>query len=55
MATMFIKNFSDDLHKRAKVEAVLQGVTLREVVQEALTAYLKKQEQKRAKKKGGGA
>jgi plasmid stability protein len=53
MATMFIKNFPDDLHRQAKAEAALQGVTLREIVAEALTAYLKVQEKKRAKRKGG--
>ena len=53
MATMFIKNFPDDLHRQAKAEAALQGVTLREIVAEALTAYLKVQEKKRARKKGG--
>ena len=55
MATMFIKNFPDELHRLAKAEAALQGVTLREIVAEALRAYLIKQGDKRAKKKGGDA
>lgn len=39
MATLFIKKFSDELHKRAKIEAVLDGVTLREIVADALELY----------------
>jgi len=49
----FIRDFPEDLQKKAKAAAALQGVTLGKIVAEALTAYLKKQEQKRAKKKGG--
>ena len=53
MADLYIRNFPKELRRLAKVEAALQDVTLREIVTEALTAYLKEQEQKRAKKKGG--
>lgn len=53
MTDLYIKKFSKELKNLAKAEAALQDVTLREIVTEALTAYLKKQEQKRAKKKGG--
>lgn len=53
MADLYIKNFPKELRQLAKAEAALQGVTLREIVAEALTAYLKVQEKKRAKKRGG--
>jgi hypothetical protein len=53
MADLYIKNFPKELRQLAKAEAALQDVTLREIVAEALTAYLKVQEKKRAKKKGG--
>jgi hypothetical protein len=52
MADLYIKNFPKELRQLAKAEAALQDVTLREVVAEALTAYLKVQEKKRAKKRG---
>ena len=53
MADLYIRNFPKELRLLAKAEAALQDVTLREIVVEALTAYLKKQERKRAKKKEG--
>ena len=53
MADLYIRNFPKELRQLAKAEAALQDVTLREIVVEALTAYLKAQDKKRAKKKGG--
>ena len=42
----YIINFPDDLHKRAKVRAAQEGITLKELILKAVTEYLKK-------KKGG--
>lgn len=53
MADLYIRNFPKELRQLAKAEAALQDVTMREIVVKALTAYLKQQEQKRAKKKRG--
>jgi hypothetical protein len=53
VADLYIRNFPKELRQLAKAEAALQDVTLREIVAEALTAYLKVQEKKRAKKKRG--
>ena len=50
MVDLYIRNFPQELRQLAKAEAALQGLTLREIVAEALRAYLKKQQQKRAKK-----
>jgi len=55
MADLYIRNFPEELRRLAKSEAALQGVTLREIVAEALRAYLMKQGDKRTKKKGGDA
>ena len=55
MADLYIRGFPEELRRLAKAEAALQGVTLREIVGEALRAYLMKQGDKRAKKKGRDA
>ena len=42
MAILNIKEFPDDLHRKAKSEAALMGISLKELVIRALTEYLKK-------------
>ena len=42
-----IKDFPDDLHREAKIYAVTNGISLKELVIRALRDYLKR------KKKGG--
>jgi predicted HicB family RNase H-like nuclease len=46
MTTINIKDFPEDLHRRAKSEAALMGISLKELIIRAITDYLKK-------KKGG--
>jgi predicted HicB family RNase H-like nuclease len=46
MTTINIKDFPDDLHRKAKSEAALMGISLKEFIIRAMTEYLKK-------KKGG--
>ena len=46
MTTINIKDFPDDLHRRAKSEAALMGISLKELIIRAITEYLKN-------KKGG--
>jgi len=46
MAILNIKDFPDDLHRKAKAEAALVGISLKEFIIRALNEYLKK-------KKGG--
>jgi len=46
MAFLNIKDFPDDLHRRAKSEAALMGISLKELIIRAITEYLKN-------KKGG--
>lgn len=40
MGTLSLKNFPDDLHEQAKSRAALEGITLKELVEQAVSAYL---------------
>lgn len=42
MAILNIKDFPDDLHRKAKSEAALMGISLKEFIIRAITEYLKK-------------
>ena len=42
MAILNIKNFPDDLHRKAKAEAALEGISLKALIIKALEEYLKK-------------
>jgi len=42
MKALIIKDFPDGLHKRAKVRAAQEGISLKELTIRALTEYLKK-------------
>lgn len=42
MVILNIKDFPEDLHRRAKSEAALDGISLKELIIRALTEYLKK-------------
>ena len=42
MATVYMRDFPDDLHKRAKMQAVREETTLKEIVIRALTEYLER-------------
>ena len=46
MATVYLRDFPADLHKRAKIQAAKEETTLKAIVIKALEEYLKK--------KGGG-
>ena len=37
-----IKDFPEDLHRKAKSEAALTGISLKELIIRAITEYLKK-------------
>ncbi|MEJ2234813.1 MAG: hypothetical protein P8X67_12880 [Syntrophobacterales bacterium] len=40
MGTLSLKDFPDDLHEQAKSRAALEGITLKELVEEAVSGYL---------------
>jgi len=42
MATVYVREFPADLHKRAKMQALEEDMTLRELIIKAVEAYLKK-------------
>jgi predicted HicB family RNase H-like nuclease len=42
MTTINIKEFPEDLHRKAKAEAALMGISLKELIIRAITEYLKK-------------
>ena len=37
-----VKDFPEDLHRKAKAEAALTGISLKELIIRAITVYLKK-------------
>ena len=41
MAILNIKDFPDELHRKAKAEAALMGISLKELIIRAITEYLK--------------
>ena len=40
MGTLSLKNFPDDLLEQAKSRAALEGITLEELVEQAVSGYL---------------
>jgi predicted HicB family RNase H-like nuclease len=42
MATMNLREIPDDLHRKAKAAAALEGITLKDLVIKAIKEYLKK-------------
>ena len=44
MAILNIKDFPEDLHRKAKAEAALMGISMKELIIRALREYLKKKE-----------
>ena len=42
MATVYLREFPKDLHKRAKLQAVKEEITLKAIIIKALTEYLER-------------
>ena len=42
MTIINIKDFPDDLHRKAKAEAALEGISLKALIIKAMEEYLKK-------------
>jgi len=42
MKALFIRDFPDDLHHKAKVQAALERISLKELISKALRDYLRK-------------
>ena len=46
---VLIRDFPDDLHKRARLQAVREGTSLKGIILKAVAEYLKKAERTRGK------
>ena len=46
MATINLREVPDDLHRKAKAEAALEGITLKALIIKALEQYLKKKKRR---------
>jgi predicted HicB family RNase H-like nuclease len=46
MSTINLRDFPEDLHRKAKSEAALMGISLKELIVRALTEYLKKKKRR---------
>ncbi len=46
MAFLTIKDFPDELHRKAKSEAALEGISLKAFIIKALEEYLKKKKRR---------
>jgi predicted HicB family RNase H-like nuclease len=42
MKTVILKNFPEELHRKAKSKAALMGISLKELIIRAVTEFLKK-------------
>lgn len=42
--TIIIKNFPEDLHRRAKAKAALEGITLKTLIIRLLKSYIEEEE-----------
>lgn len=42
MATVYIRDFPEDLHRKVKSEAALRGMSMKDLVVKALEDYLKR-------------
>ena len=38
----YVLRYDDELHKKAKIQAIQEGITLKDLIIKALTEYLKK-------------
>jgi predicted HicB family RNase H-like nuclease len=48
MATAYtIRDFPEDLHRRAKATAALEGISLRELILKSLQAYVERDKQRK--------
>jgi predicted HicB family RNase H-like nuclease len=42
-----VKNFSDQIHHDAKVQAAIEGISLKDLIEKALSEYLKRKATKK--------
>lgn len=44
MATVYLRDFPEELHHKAKVQAAIEKISLKELIVRALTEYIEKKE-----------
>jgi len=44
--TINLRNFPDDLHRKVKIQAAIEGITLKDLIIKAVTEYLKRAKRK---------
>ncbi len=50
MKAITIKEFSDELHRAMKIQAAKEGITLKGLIEKAVTEYIERYEAKESKK-----
>ena len=50
MKAITMKGFSEQLHRAMKVQAAKEGITLKALIEKAMTEYIEKYEAKEGKK-----
>ncbi|MGD9289647.1 MAG: toxin-antitoxin system HicB family antitoxin [Desulfobacterales bacterium] len=46
MATVYLRDFPEDLHRKAKSEAALEGISMKALIVKAIEEYLKKKKRR---------
>ena len=46
MATINLRDIPEDLHRKAKAKAAMEGITLKQLVIQAIEEYLKKKKRR---------
>ena len=46
MATVYLRDFPEDLHRQAKAAAALEGISLKALIIKAIEEYLKKKKRR---------
>jgi predicted HicB family RNase H-like nuclease len=50
MKQVILKDFPDQLHRAIKIQAAKEGITMKEVIERAVTEYIARYEAKKSKK-----
>jgi predicted HicB family RNase H-like nuclease len=46
VATVYLRDFPEDLHRKAKSEAALEGISMKALIIKAMEEYLKKKKRR---------
>ena len=54
MATIYLRDFPEDLRHRAKIQAAIEKTSLKDLIAKALLEYLERQQKKGGVRHGNG-